>query len=121
MVKNQGDGFMIAFSDPGQALRCSLAIQRALRREPQNWNGIRVRIGGHFGTSVRRGHDLFGLDVVMAARIADLARGGEILISAALREAIGDVEGISFTAAREVQLKGLTGDQYVHAVVLPTA
>ena len=121
VVKNQGDGFMIAFAEPGQAVRCSLAVQRALLRDPDRWNGIRVRIGGHVGTSVRRGHDLFGLDVVMAARIADLARGGEILVSDALREATGDDEGISFSDAREVQLKGLTGGQIIHAVVMPAA
>src|SRR5215208_2977693 len=37
VVKSQGDGFMVAFAQPDEAVRCSLDIQRSLRREP---NGI---------------------------------------------------------------------------------
>lgn len=116
VVKNQGDGFMIAFADPAKALRCSLDVQRALGEDTERWNGIRVRIGAHAGTSVRRGHDLFGLDVVMAARIADLARGGEILVSAALRDSVADADGFSFATGREVRLKGIADAQTVHAL-----
>lgn len=119
VVKNQGDGFMIAFADPAQALRCSLAVQRALNGDGDHWNGIRVRIGAHAGTSVRRGRDLFGLDVVTAARIADLAHGGEILVSSALREAVADTDGFTFTTAREVRLKGMTDTQTIHALQVP--
>ena len=121
VVKNQGDGFMIAFADPADALQCSLDVQRALCGGTERWNGIRVRIGAHAGTSVRRGHDLFGLDVVMAARIADLARGGEILVSAALRDSVADADGFSFTAGREVRLKGITDAQTVHALEMPAS
>lgn len=121
VVKNQGDGFMIAFADPAKALRCSLDVQRALGGDTERWNGIRVRIGAHAGTSVRRGHDLFGLDVVMAARIADLARGGEILVSAALRDSVADADGFSFATGREVRLKGITDAQTVHALEMPAS
>ncbi len=67
VVKSQGDGFMIAFAQPEQAVQCSIDVQRSLRRRP---NGIRVRIGIHMGKSVRRGDDLFGRNVAMAARVA---------------------------------------------------
>ena len=78
VVKSQGDGFMVAFAQPEQAVRCSVDVQRALGRRP---NGIRVRIGIHVGKSVRRGDDLFGRNVAMAARVAAEADGGEILVS----------------------------------------
>src|SRR5690242_8048644 len=48
VVKSQGDGFMIAFAQPDEAVRCSLDIQRSLGKES---NGIRVRIGIHMGKS----------------------------------------------------------------------
>ena len=51
VVKSQGDGFMVAFAEPEQAVRCSVDLQRTLRKRP---NGIRVRIGIHAGKSVRR-------------------------------------------------------------------
>ena len=67
VVKSQGDGFMVAFAHPEQAVRCSVDVQRSLRKRP---NSIRVRIGIHMGKSVRRGDDLFGRNVAMAARVA---------------------------------------------------
>ena len=78
---------MIAFAQPEQAVRCSVDVQRSLRRRP---NGIRVRIGIHVGKSVRRGDDLFGRNVAMAARVAAQADGGEILVSEVVRDAVSD-------------------------------
>jgi class 3 adenylate cyclase len=118
VVKNQGDGFMLAFADPRDALRCCLDVQQALTDHPQRWGHIRVRMGIHMGTSVRRGDDLFGRNVVMAARIAGLADGGEILISEPVREALDDgATDVDFGASREVELKGLRGTYDVFAPI----
>ena len=78
VVKSQGDGFMIAFAHAEQAVRCGIDMQDALHRDAQHKrrNGIRVRIGVHMGRSVRRGDDLFGRNVAMAARVAAEACGG---------------------------------------------
>lgn len=73
VVKNQGDGFMIAFTEPVDAVRCCIAVQQSLS-DDERLDGVLVRMGVHTGTSVRRGEDLFGLDVATAARVADLAR-----------------------------------------------
>jgi adenylate cyclase len=120
VVKSQGDGYMLAFADPAAALRCCADIQRALAADPERWDGIRVRMGVHLGTSVRRGDDLFGLDVATASRVADLADGGQILVSAAVFDAVGDLPGVAFDAPREVELKGV-GDAWVHPVALAGA
>jgi len=112
VVKSQGDGFMIAFAQPEEAVRCSMAVQRSLSRRS---NGIRVRIGVHMGKSVRRGDDLFGRNVAMAARVAAQADGGEILVSEVVRDALGD-EDIAFDDGREVQLKGFSGSHRLYAV-----
>ena len=120
VVKNQGDGFMIAFADPGDAVRCIVSVQQALLQHPERYDDIRVRIGAHAGSSVRRGDDLFGRNVAMAARIADLAGGGEILVSQELRDALDGADGVEFDAPLEVELKGIRGPQTVHAVSIPT-
>jgi adenylate cyclase len=112
VVKSQGDGFMIAFAQPEQAVRCSVDVQRSLRRRP---NGIRVRIGIHMGKSVRRGDDLFGRNVAMAARVAAQADGGEILVSEVVREAVND-EDVAYDDGRDVELKGFSGSHRLHAV-----
>jgi adenylate cyclase len=119
VVKTQGDGFMIAFADPEQAVRFSADVQRALQGDPERWKAIRIRIGIHMGTSVRRGDDLFGLDVAMAARVADQADGGEILVSEPVRDAIGELDGIEVGDPREVELKGLRGTHNLYPVLEP--
>ena len=117
VVKTQGDGFMIAFADPENAVRFATDVQRALADNPQRWHAIRVRIGVHMGTSVRRGDDLFGLDVAMAARVAGQADGAEILVSEPVGEAIGHLDDILLGAAREVELKGLPGTHRLYPVL----
>jgi adenylate cyclase len=112
VVKSQGDGFMIAFAQPDQAVGCSLDVQRELAKRP---NGIRVRIGIHSGKSVRRGDDLFGRNVAMAARVAAAADGGEVLVSESVRDAVGDT--VSFDDGREVELKGFSGTHRLYAVL----
>jgi adenylate cyclase len=75
-----------------------------------------VRIGMHAGTSVRRGDDLFGRNVAMAARVAGLADGGEILVSKPVRDGVVGLAGIEFGSPREVELKGFQGTHTVYAV-----
>lgn len=113
VVKSQGDGFMVAFAQPEDAVRCSMDVQRSLRRPP---NGIRVRMGIHMGKSVRRGDDLFGRNVAMAARVANEADGGEVLVSEVVRDALADVEDIGFDDGRDAELKGFSGSHRLYAV-----
>jgi class 3 adenylate cyclase len=117
VVKNQGDGFMLAFADPDAALRCCVDVQRELAGHPERWQNIKVRMGIHMGSSVRRGDDLFGLNVAMAARIAGHADGGEILISDVVRESISLDGGITVTDAEVVEFKGFSGTYEVFSVV----
>jgi class 3 adenylate cyclase len=115
VVKSQGDGFMIAFAQPEEAARCGIDVQRELGKRP---DGIRVRIGIHVGKSVRRGDDLFGRNVAMAARVAAAAEGGEVLVSEPVRDAIGDQNGIAFDDGRDVELKGFSGSYRLYALAL---
>ncbi|GAY17723.1 adenylate/guanylate cyclase domain-containing protein [Mycobacterium sp. shizuoka-1] len=116
VVKSQGDGFMVAFADPVAAVSCAVAIQRALQRDAKKprHNSIRVRIGIHMGKSVRRGDDLFGRNVAMAARVAGQADGGEILVSETVRTAVGDRH--DFDDGRDAELKGFGGTHRLYAV-----
>ena len=85
---------MLAFSSARRALECAIAIQHnvaATHTDPP----IRVRMGLHTGEALKEADDFHGRDVVLAARIADQARGGEILVSAvlhALLEGRGDLQ-----------------------------
>jgi class 3 adenylate cyclase len=103
-VKFLGDGWMVVFTEPLDALRCSVGIQSALAAfdgEP-----LRLRMGIHTGTPIKEGADFLGKDVIVAARLADRAGPGEILVSSVVRIA-GLGNGLDFQDARYVDLKGL--------------
>lgn len=117
VVKNQGDGFMIVFAAATQAVLCGIDIQRALENGADRRRAMRVRIGIHLGSSVRRGDDLFGRNVAIAARVADQAGGGEILITDAVRTAIEDGAAIELGPPREVDLKGIRGSHQLFPVL----
>jgi adenylate cyclase len=121
VVKSQGDGFMIAFARAEQAVRCGIDVQHALDKDAKRKRDarIRVRIGIHMGRSVRRGDDLFGRNVAMAARVAAQAVGGEVLVSQPVRDALRDCpdfQDIRFDDGRDVELKGFSGSYRLFAV-----
>jgi class 3 adenylate cyclase len=118
-VKSQGDGFMIAFASARRAIQCARAIQEAIARDlGGNPDGsIRVRIGLHTGEAIREESDFYGKNVVVAARIADEARGGEILASSVVKQLTESAGDVSFEDGREVQLAGLAGTHAVYRVV----
>ena len=117
-VKSQGDGFMVAFSSARRAVDCAIAIQRAFAAQGEETpdEAIRVRIGLHTGEAIRERDDFFGRNVILAARIAAQAAGGEILVSSLLKQLTESSGDVRLGEAREVSLKGLSGSHMVHAV-----
>jgi class 3 adenylate cyclase len=120
-VKSQGDGFMLAFADPQRALACAVDLQRTFASRRASPSGskepIHIRVGLHTGEAIRHQDDFFGKNVVLASRIAERARGDEILISETLKEALHPAaEQFTFDEGQELELKGLTGRHRVFAV-----
>jgi class 3 adenylate cyclase len=105
-VTCQGDGFMLAFDGARRALRAAVAIQRAVAADS---GAMRVRMGLHTGEAIREDEDLFGRTVIVAARIAAAAHGGEILVSSLLRQLSDGSGEFAFGPPREEVLKGLSG------------
>jgi len=108
VVKTQGDGFMVVFRWPTDALRAALDVQERLAadRGRIRTHAVKVRIGVHRGAVVARDGDYFGRNVALAARVASEAAGGEVLVSDDLREALIDSTEFVFDDVREVELKG---------------
>lgn len=112
VVKSQGDGYMVAFSEPAQAVSCAAQIQRALAdgaRSRLRGEPIRVRIGIHLGKAVEKDGDYFGRNVALAARIGATGEGGQILVSSVVAEQAGELPDLAFVRPQEVALKGLPG------------
>ena len=116
-VKTEGDGFMLAFSSVRRAVECAMAIQRGIAdRNASADEKIEVRAGLHTGEVIRDAGDFYGKHVNLAARIADEAKGGEILVSSLLKELTESGGDINFSDSRDVELKDL-GRQQVFAVI----
>jgi class 3 adenylate cyclase len=117
-VKSQGDGFMLAFPDPCEALDCAIEVQRAFaeRERDDSAEILRIRMGLHTGEVISEEGDYFGKNVILAARIAAQALGGEILVSEELRHAVssGNGDGLRFDAGRDLELKGLAGSHRIY-------
>jgi adenylate cyclase len=85
IVKTIGDEVMLAFSEPMQMFDAAIAIQQdAFSRPPyKSEEGIQrilqLRLGMHYGAAIRTGGDFFGTSVNLAARMVELAAGGEII------------------------------------------
>ncbi len=115
-VKTEGDGFMVAFGSARKGVQCAIAIQRAFaKRNDDADEPVLVRIGLHTGEPVKEDNDFYGTQVTQAARIGNEANGGEILVSALLKELTDAGGDIKFGKAREVELKDL-GTQQVFGV-----
>lgn len=111
VVKAIGDGYMVTFTSARSAIKFAAHAQRELSRLPvkNDDQPLRVRMGMHTGEAVEADGDLFGLHVNVAARVANRATGGEVLVSS-LTRAITQVAGdIPFGDEIEYELKGLSG------------
>ena len=108
IVKALGDGHMLAFPSAGSALRTAIEIQRSFRGS-HDGEHVRVRIGLHTGEPVRKADDFFGRAVIMAARVAGQADGGEILASSLVTELTSSLGTFAFSRPRIVELKGIPG------------
>ena len=110
VVKTQGDGFMVAFAEPEEAVRCAVEVQRALEKDSKGRGpDVAVRIGIHHGDVVHRDNDIFGRNVAQAARVAGQAAGGEVLVSESVADAVASCEDVVLLEPRPAELKGLSG------------
>ncbi|MET0304949.1 MAG: adenylate/guanylate cyclase domain-containing protein [Solirubrobacterales bacterium] len=109
-VKTTGDGFLAVFDGPTRAAECARAIADAMPAL-----GIEVRAGLHTGEVELMGDDVGGIAVHVAARIAALAGGSEVLVSRTVRDlSVGS--GIEFAGAGRHALKGVAEEWDVYRV-----
>jgi adenylate cyclase len=113
-VKWLGDGVMFFFREPGDAVLAALQMVEMVGRQ-----GLPpAHVGIHAGPVVFQDGDYFGRTVNLAARIAEYARPGEVLVS---QEVVDAADGgpVRFTEIGPVELKGVPGPLRLHTAHHP--
>jgi class 3 adenylate cyclase len=113
-VKNLGDGFLATFDGPARAVRCASAIAETV--QPL---GISVRSGLHTGEIELKPDDIGGIAVHVAARVADMAEPGEILVSSTVRDLVAG-SGLRFDDRGFHELRGLPEEVRLYSVSPPS-
>ena len=100
-VKSLGDGLLATFDGPARAVRCAAAIGERVRPL-----GIELRSGLHTGEIESRGDDVTGIAVHIAARVAETAGSGEVVVSSTVRDLVAG-SGLIFEDRGSHALRGL--------------
>lgn len=110
VVESTGDGHLLTFDGPTQAIRCAEAL-----RDGAASVGLQIRAGIHTGECELRDDGIGGIAVHIAARIVDRAEADEILVSRTVRDLVVG-SGTGFEDRGTVELKGVPGTWQLLAV-----
>ncbi len=112
-VKFRGDGFMLVFTSASKGVRCAIALQQEMKAFAANHPEapLRIRIGINSGEAVSDGNDFLGTAVNIAARLTDAGMGGEVIVSAVVRDLVSSTGEFRFGDEQHVALKGIDAPQ----------
>ena len=96
-----GDGMLATFDGPARAVRCAFALRERVRAL-----GLHIRAGLHAGEVERRGGQVAGIGVHIAARILSLAGPDDVLVSRTVRDLVAG-SGLTFVDRGTHALKGV--------------
>jgi adenylate cyclase len=102
VVKQLGDGFLLSFAEPKPGVLAALELLGTCT------SPLRLRAGVHVGEAVVSRADLVGHAVNVAARVTEVARGGQALATTNVRDTVKGVPGVHFGKARTHKLKGVS-------------
>lgn len=110
VLKSTGDGHLMTFTGPTEAIRCAVALADEARTI-----GVEIRAGVHVGECELLADDIGGIAVHIAARILGQAGPGEVLVSRTVRDLVVG-SGTGFSDRGTVELRGVTGAWQLLAV-----
>ena len=115
VVKRLGDGMMAVFPEPQQAVEAIEEAQRRLADVSSNGYRPRIRAGLHVGHPRKLGGDYLGVDVNIAARVAEEAGADELLVSDRAM-ALLDADSLKAKRKWRFSVKGVPKDLTVYSV-----
>ncbi len=105
IVKRLGDGVMATFLSAAHGVDAALDARAAVGELDIAGYRPRLRAGLHWGSPRRLGGDYLGVDVNVAARVADAAKGDQVLVSDVLLAQLGDDEIAALRTGRAKRLR----------------
>jgi class 3 adenylate cyclase len=103
LIKTTGDGALATFDGPAGAIRCASALRDSARTLD-----LQLRQGIHIGEVERRGSDIGGIAVNLAARVQATAAPDEVLVTRTVADLVAG-SGIEFQDRGEHELRGIPG------------
>ena len=119
IVKTTGDGMLVEFASPVEAVRCAMEVQRGMVARNADIPAdkrIIFRVGINLGDVIADRGDLFGDGVNIAARLETLSEPGGVAISRTLHDQIRDRLPVSFVDAGEHEVKNIARPVSVFAL-----
>jgi adenylate cyclase len=117
VAKFEGDGFLATFRSAHAGLHAAVDLQRTFAASPAEHQSLSIRVGLHSGFVIGNPEQMMGRNVVLAARIAGQAKGGEILVSSTAKEYTETDPSFRFKERGEFHFKGLLGEHVVYSVL----
>lgn len=114
VVKTMGDGMMAVFGDALDGVRAARAALDGVERLEHGGYRPRLRAGLHLGRPRKLRGDYLGVDVNVAARVAEAASAGELLISDAVLADLGERPGLDAKRRRRFKAKGAPSELEVY-------
>jgi class 3 adenylate cyclase len=121
-IDARADEFFAVFERPGEGVEAAVAVQRQLtNRTAADGVEVRIRVGLHSGQPTLTDVGYIGLPVHTTARVCAAAHGGQIIVSAATRAAVGTSPpaGIRFRSLGRHRLPGLPDPEMLYQVQAP--
>lgn len=117
IIKTIGDSIMAAFAKPEYAMKAAIAMQQKMSMERQGDDTfeIHIRIGIHTGDAIVEKDDVYGDIVNVAARVENIGKGNQILVSQASVAYIDDEYAFIFKKKGWFIPKGKNNKFYVYA------
>ena len=109
IVKRLGDGLMAVFDDPAEGLDAALEAVTGLGEIEVDGHRPQLRAGLHVGRPRKVGRDYLGVDVNVAARVAEAAGAGEVLVSGTACQLL-DEGAVTLKRKRRFKAKGAPSD-----------
>jgi len=122
VIKTIGDEIMCTFPTADQAVEAAMGMQEGVTEDlpelnPNTPSNLTIRVGLHYGPSILEGGDVFGDAVNVAARMAGLAKGGQIITTQETAEVLNPALRSGTRHLDRISVKGKSEDIDIFEVI----